>query len=62
MYSRNKLSKVLFMIKSSKENLSLYKNQNVYFNKFQAILLCGILIWGGIGVNKIQEYLEYKKG
>jgi hypothetical protein len=60
----NKLSKVSFMIKSSKEILSLYMIRNVHFTKFQALLQCGILIWGGggIGGNKIQEYLEYKKG
>jgi len=37
------------MIKSSKEILSLYVIQNVYFTKFQALLWCGILIWGEIG-------------
>ena|GEM_PF-6775024 len=39
--------------------------RNVYFTKFQALLWCGMLIGGGggeYGVNKIQEYLEYKKG
>ena len=42
----NKLSKVSFMIKSSKEILSLYMVRNVYFTKFQALLWFGMLIWG----------------
>ena len=42
----NKLSKLSFMIKSSKEILSLYMIQNVYFTKFQALRWCGILISG----------------
>jgi len=37
------------MIKSSKEILSLYMIQNVYFTKFLALLQFGILFWGGIG-------------
>jgi len=37
------------MIKSSKEILSLYMIQNIYFTKFQAPLQCGILIWRGGG-------------
>ena len=34
----NKLSKVLFMIKSLKGILSPYMIQNIYFTKFQALL------------------------
>jgi hypothetical protein len=46
----NKLSKVSFTTKSSKEILSFYMIQNVYFTKFQALLRSGILFWGrGIG-------------
>jgi hypothetical protein len=37
------------MIKSSKEILSLYMIQNIYFTEFEALLQCGILICGGIG-------------
>jgi len=40
----NKLSNISFTIKSSKEILSLYRIQNVYFTKFQALLGCEILI------------------
>ena len=58
----NKLSKVSFMIKSSKDILSLYMFRNVYFTKLQALLRCGILIWGAGRDQLIQEYLEYKKG
>jgi hypothetical protein len=42
----NKLSKVAFMIKSLKENLSLYFIQNVYFAKFHSLLWFSILCWG----------------
>ena len=44
----NKLSKVSFMIKSSKGILSPYMIRNVYFTKFQALLRFGILFWGGV--------------
>jgi len=47
----NKLSKVSFMIKSSKGILSPYMNQNIYFTNFQALLQFGIIFWEGIGVN-----------
>jgi len=46
----NNLSKVSFMIKSSKEILSPYMIRNIYFTKFHALLRSGILFWGGIGV------------
>jgi len=42
----HKLSKVSFMIKSSKGILSPYMIRNVYFTKFQALLGFGILLWG----------------
>ena len=45
----NNLSKVSFMIKSSKEILSPYMIRNIYFTKFQALLRSGILFWEGIG-------------
>jgi hypothetical protein len=45
----NKLSKVSFMIQSSTGVLSPYMIQNVYFTKFQALLLLAILFWRGIG-------------
>ena len=41
----NKLSKVLFMIKSLKGIWSSYIIRNIYFTKFQALLLFGILYW-----------------
>ena len=47
----NKLSKVSFMMKSSKGILNLYMIRNVYFTKFQALLRFGILFfWGGIRI------------
>jgi len=45
----NKLSKVSFMIKSSKGILSPCTIQNIYFTKFQAFLQFGILFWEGTG-------------
>jgi len=45
----NKLSKVSFMIKSSKGILSPYMIRNVYFTKFQALLWFGTLFWWGGG-------------
>jgi hypothetical protein len=45
----SKLSKVSFMIKSSKGILSRYMILNVYFTKFQALLRFGILFWEGMG-------------
>jgi hypothetical protein len=45
----SKLRIVSFMIKSSKEVLSPYMIQNVYFTKFQALLRFGILFLGGMG-------------
>jgi hypothetical protein len=45
----NKLSKVSFMIKSSKGILSPYMIRNVYFTKFQALLRFEVLFLGGIG-------------
>jgi hypothetical protein len=44
----DKLSKVSFMIKSSKGILSPCMIRNVYFTKFQALLRFGILFLGGI--------------
>ena len=38
-----------FMIKSTKGILSPYMIQNVYFTKFQALLLFRILFWRGTG-------------
>ena len=43
------MSKVSFIIKSSKGILSPYVNLSVYFTKFQAFLRYGILSWVGIG-------------
>ena len=45
----NKLSKVSFMMKSSKGILSPYMIRNVYFTKFLALQQFEILFWGGIG-------------
>ena len=45
----NKLSNILFMIKSWKGILSPYMIWNIYFTKFQALLQFEILFWGGIG-------------
>ena len=45
-----KLSKVSFMIKSSKGILSPYMLRNICFTKFQALLRFGILFWGGGGI------------
>jgi hypothetical protein len=42
----HKLSKVSFMIKSSKGILSPYMIRNVYFTKFKALLRFGIIFWG----------------
>jgi hypothetical protein len=47
----NNLSKVSFIIKSSKEILSPYMIINIYFTKFQTLLRAGILFLGGRGVN-----------
>ena len=43
----NKLSKFSFMIKSFKLIWRFDKIQNVYFNKFQALLQSGKLFFGG---------------
>jgi hypothetical protein len=45
----NKLSRVLFMMKSSKGILSPYMIRNIYFTKFQALLRFGSLLCGGTG-------------
>jgi hypothetical protein len=42
-----KLSKISFMIKSSKGTLSPYMFRNICFSKFQAFLKFGTLFWGG---------------
>jgi hypothetical protein len=42
----NKLSKVSFIIKSSKGILRPCMIRNVYLTKFQALLRFGILFWG----------------
>jgi len=45
----NNLSKVSFMIKSSKEILNPYMIRNIYFTKFQALLQSGILLGSNRG-------------
>jgi hypothetical protein len=44
-----KLSKVSYIIMSLRETLSHYMIQNIYFTKFQSLLMFGILFWGGMG-------------
>jgi len=59
----NKLSKVSFMIKSSKGILSPYMIRNVYFTKFLAPLRFGIIIWKRIGNElSIRIFRIQKKG
>ena len=56
-----KLSKAVFVIKSTKGILTSHMTLNIYFAQFQSLMRFGLLFWGGIGGEQIKEYSESKK-
>jgi hypothetical protein len=46
------LSKVCYMIKMLKDELNLYMLRNIYFAKFQSVMRYGIILWGGVRLQR----------
>jgi hypothetical protein len=45
------LSKVCYIVKMSKNDVSFYVLRNIYFAKFQSLMRYGIILWGGASEN-----------
>ena len=56
-----KLSKVVFIIKSTKGILTSQMALNIYFTQFQSLMHFGLLFWGGTGVEQIKRVFKIKK-
>jgi hypothetical protein len=56
-----KLSKVIFIIKSTKEILTSKKILNISFAKFQSLMSSGLLFWGGICLEHTKRILKIQK-
>jgi hypothetical protein len=47
-YVCQKLSKISYLIKSLRDIVSQTVLINVYYAKFESVLKCGIIFWGGV--------------
>jgi hypothetical protein len=55
-----KLNKALYLIRSSRNSVSLRVLKNVYFTKFDSILKYGIISWGG-GCKEVEAVFKNLK-